>query len=179
MSRAPDPSSGPRLRPHPDQRFYQSPMQLFDLARAVQQLRDESTHGAAASSTGHRQRALYSRGPVTVAVFDLQPGGRIQEHVVVNGSVIVQPMSGHVIVRSEVGEHDVQQGQVLCIAPGVRHDVAAPDGAQMLLTVCLEFQPVKAKRPPAGGTRAGAGRGKAKKATPQSGSRGRRPRRAR
>lgn len=170
--------SGGRLRRHPEQRFYDSPMYVFDFAQAVQELRDEATHGGTKNSSGHRQRALYSRGPVTVAVFDLQPGGMIREHVVINGSAIVQPVSGHVIVRSDVGEHDVQQGQVLCIAPGVRHDVTAPDGAQMLLTVCLEFQPAKSKRPKAGAssrgnTRRTAAKPRAKKRGSTPGSKGR------
>jgi quercetin dioxygenase-like cupin family protein len=127
MSEQPD-----RLRQHPSKRF-QPTQHLLDLGKATAQLRAEPQAGGRAQ----RQQTLYRHGPVTVALFVFDRGARMPQHVA-EGVVTVDVLEGRLRMSAEGQAHDMTAGQILVMAPGVRHDVFAEEPTRMLLTVCLE-----------------------------------------
>jgi len=129
---APAPGGGGRLREHPQRRFA-APEQFFDLQAAVEHLAAEPGMMA----EGHRQIALYRHGPMTVGLFIFERGGRLPDHSA-EGVVILHGLSGRFEVRTAQGSHALRPGQILILAPNVKHDIAALESSRMLLTVCLE-----------------------------------------
>lgn len=121
-----------RLRQHPDERF-SAPQHHVDLSAITAQLRAEPLP----SQRNHRQETLYRHGPVTIALFLFERGARLPQHVA-EGVVTVHVLEGRLNMTAEGKSHDLSAGQLLVMAPGVRHDVHAVDSTRMLLTVCLE-----------------------------------------
>lgn len=121
----------PRLREHPVSRF-EGNVHFFDLNTAAQKLSDE-LHSA---TEGHRQIALYHYGSVTQVLFAFDEGGGLEKHSA-NGVVSIHVLNGRLAVNAEGEDHELQSGQVLMLAPGVRHDVRALEASNMLLTVHL------------------------------------------
>ncbi len=120
-----------RLKQRPEDRF-KAPVHQFDL---------EETGGriAAAVVTGtakHKHETLYKHGAVTVALFVFEKGAGLSEHVAA-GVVTVQVISGRLRMAAQGDSHVLNAGQMLIMAPGVRHDVQAEEESRMLLTVCL------------------------------------------
>jgi quercetin dioxygenase-like cupin family protein len=122
-------SSTDRLRPHPQERF-SAPAQLLDLQQSARELRAEPHHAV----EGHRQIALFRRGPVTLVQFVFEPGGILPEHSA-EGVVTIHVLAGHLVVVAEDEAHQVRPGQVLALAPGVPHTVRAEAASEVLLTV--------------------------------------------
>jgi quercetin dioxygenase-like cupin family protein len=118
-----------RLRPHPQDRF-SAPAQVLDLPRTAQELRSEP-HPAV---DGHRQIALFRRGPVTLVQFVFEPGGLLPEHSA-EGVVTIHTLAGRLVVVADDEAHTLGPGQVLALAPGVPHTVRAEIASEMLLTV--------------------------------------------
>ena len=132
LSRNPD---SDRLRQHPDQRFDRA-RQLIDLRAAAAELAAE-----AASAPGrHRQKTLIRYGPTTVALFHFTPNSSMPEHVT-KGTVTIHVLDGRMTVRTPDGASDLAAGQILVLAPNVKHDLHAPEETRMLLTVHLENNP--------------------------------------
>lgn len=121
-----------RLRTHPEERF-DSPHHKFDLKEITATLLAEPVAG----KHGHRQEALYKYGPVTVALFHFDQGAGLNEHVA-KGVVTVHVLEGQLKMTAEGTTHELSAGQLLVMAPGVKHDLHAVVPTQMLLTVCLE-----------------------------------------
>lgn len=123
--------SEPRLREHPVSRF-EGDVHFFDLNEAVAGLQREAHPGR----EGHRQIALYHYGSVTQVLFAFDEGGALEEHSA-NGVVSIHVLNGTLAVNAGGENHELQSGQVLMLAPGVRHDVRALESSNMLLTVHL------------------------------------------
>jgi quercetin dioxygenase-like cupin family protein len=121
-----------RLRQHPDQRFDRA-RQLIDLRAAAAELAAE----AAATPGRHRQKTLSRFGGTTVALFHFTPNSSMPEHVA-KGTVTLHVLEGRMSVKTPDGTSDLAAGQILVLAPGVKHDLHAPEESRMLLTVHLE-----------------------------------------
>ena len=121
-----------RLRQHPDQRF-ESAVHQLDLSTSAGALLAEPLP----PNRKHRQETLYRRGPVTVALFIFERGASLPQHLA-EGVVTVQVLSGRIKMNTEERTHELSAGQMLVMAPGVKHDVQAEETTRMLLTVCLE-----------------------------------------
>lgn len=121
-----------RLRVRPHERFA-DPEQWFDLEEQAESLLAEKSTNV----HGHRQIALYQHGPMTVGLWVFEPGGSIPDHEAA-GPVMIQALQGTLVVRVSETDRELGPGQLLVLAPHVEHSVSAPEGARMLLTVCLE-----------------------------------------
>lgn len=118
-----------RLRPHPQERF-SAPVQVVDLPLAAAELRSEPHPGV----DGHRQIALFRRGPVTLVQFVFEPGGILPEHSA-EGVVTIHTLGGRLVVVADDEAHTLGPGQLLALAPGVAHTVRAEIASEMLMTV--------------------------------------------
>ena len=119
-----------RPREHPDVRF--APEQhAIDLRAAAGELaRTPGRHG-------HRQKAIYRHGRLTVALFTFDAGASLPDHVAA-GVVTINVLDGLLRVSAGGVERALPAGNLLVLAPGVRHDVYAEQPSTMLLQVCLE-----------------------------------------
>lgn len=120
-----------RLRPHPAERFA-AEHDRVDLYQAAEMLEHEDS-----GQHGHRQIALFKHGPATVALFTFEAGARLADHVI-DGPVILQALAGHMRVTTEDAGYELNEGQLLRLAPGVRHDIAANLDSRLLMTICVE-----------------------------------------
>jgi quercetin dioxygenase-like cupin family protein len=121
-----------RMRKHPTERFDPA-QQRIDLNAAAADLAAE----AAASPGRHRQKTLIRYGPSTVALFHFTAGATMPEHHT-KGSVMIHVLEGRMTVRAGDQTPDLPAGQILVLAPGVKHDLHANEESRMLLTVHLE-----------------------------------------
>lgn len=118
-----------RLRQHPEDRLA-APVSVLDLAERAAQLKAEPH----ASVSGHRQIALFRRGPVTLVLYVFEPGGLLKEHRA-EGVVTIHVLAGQIEVTVTGTNHLLHAGHLLALAPGVPHTVSAPVLSEMLLTV--------------------------------------------
>lgn len=121
-----------RLRPPPSDRFAGAEHEL-DLPAALRALRAETRSGA----NGHRQITLLHHGPVRLILFAFDEGGRIPRHSAA-GWVTIHVLHGVLRVRTPEGEHVLNEGQILALAPNIAHDVDAVAESEMLLGVYPE-----------------------------------------
>jgi quercetin dioxygenase-like cupin family protein len=118
-----------RLRPRPSDRLAGSE-HTIDLKGALRSLRAETRAGA----NGHRQITLLHREPVRLVLYAFEKGGRIPQHTA-PGWVTIHVMRGALRVETPDAEYVLNEGQLLTLAPNIRHDVDAVDESDMLLGV--------------------------------------------
>jgi quercetin dioxygenase-like cupin family protein len=106
---------------------------VLDVAAALRALRAE----AGPSANGHRQITLLHQAPVRLVLFAFAAGGRMPEHRA-PGWVTIQVLRGALRVRTPDAQHDLAEGRILALAPGVPHDVEASEEGDMLLGVYPE-----------------------------------------
>ncbi len=123
--------SAERLRQHPEARFAAAQI-AFDFGEVAARLRSEPKAGEG----GHRQETLYRHGPVTIALFAFERFTGLAEHAA-RGIVSMQVLDGRLKITAEDQVHELGPGQMLVLAPGLRHAVAAEEESMMLVTVCL------------------------------------------
>jgi quercetin dioxygenase-like cupin family protein len=120
-----------RLRPHPQDRF--APLQIvIDLGVNVDRLRREHQTGEG----GHRQETLYKDRSLTIALFLFERFTGLKAHRVA-GLVSIHVLRGTLKITAEGQVHELRDGQMLLLAPGVSHDVRAEEESEMLLMVRL------------------------------------------
>ena len=122
--------SDERLREAPASRFDAEAL-VFDLNAELTALRAEGP-----PKHGHRQKTLFKHAGRTIALFAIEGGGGLPDHKTA-GTVSVQAVEGEVNVAAGSTDHRLREGQVLVIAPNVRHSVAAEHPAAFLLQVSL------------------------------------------
>jgi quercetin dioxygenase-like cupin family protein len=121
-----------RMRQHPTERF-EPEQHPIDLGEVAAQLRAEPRSG----DRTQRQKTLYRKGPVTIALFLFDRGAGLPQHVA-EGVVTIHVLDGRLKMSAEGQSHDMTAGQILVLAPGVEHDIFAQEPTRMLLTVCLD-----------------------------------------
>jgi quercetin dioxygenase-like cupin family protein len=117
--------TAPRLR-------FAADTDRFDLNQAAEALLCEGS-----GQNRHQQIALFKHGPATLALYCFKAGSSLPDHVV-DGPVIIHTLEGCLSVRTDEGELTLEAGQLLRLAPGVRHDIAAISDSRMLLNICIE-----------------------------------------
>jgi quercetin dioxygenase-like cupin family protein len=128
----PGETTGDRLRTPPAERFA-GERHLFSLGSVLAELRAEDHP----ERNGHRQVALFRRGPVTKVLFSFEEGGYLKEHST-PGLVSIHVLEGGLDVEADGREHEMSAGDVLILDAAVPHDVRARERSAMLLTVHLD-----------------------------------------
>ena len=83
---------------------------------------------------GRRSETVYKDGGLTVVLMAMEPGNMMAEHAA-GGTVTVHLLEGSVEVHADGAQARLAGGQLLALAPGVRHDVHALAESVVLLTV--------------------------------------------
>jgi len=105
---------------------------LIDLAHEI----EAAQAARSAQPSGRTARTLVKDGPLRVTLILLDAGGEIAEHHA-EGPISVHVISGTLRMRIDEEEHQIEEGQMLTVSAGVRHDVAADTDAVFLLTVAF------------------------------------------
>ncbi|MCC6423728.1 MAG: cupin domain-containing protein [Phycisphaerales bacterium] len=121
-----------RLREHPENRFA-APLHQIDINKVANQLSAEPLQGKRL----HRQETLYKHASATIALFLFEKDAYLPEHLA-EGVVSVQVLQGKLRMNVDGQANELSAGQILVLAPGVKHDVRALEPSRMLLTVCLQ-----------------------------------------
>jgi len=148
-----------RLRQDSHSRFT-SPQSAFDLEAVAGALAQEVGAGEA----GRRQVTLYKHSATTIALFLFGHLTHLPPHRT-NGTVVIHVLRGRLRVTAESQEHDLGAGQLLVLAAGVEHNVAAFEESAMLLTVHRDPVAAGVAAPPAS-ERATAERAASERSTP-------------
>ena len=120
-----------RLRQHPHERFA-APQLLVDLQTVISKLRSEPQAG----ERGHRQETLYRHDGYTIALFAFDRFTRLPAHKA-NGIVNIHVLRGCMKITAAEQVHELRAGQMLILAPGMEHAVAALEEGEILVTVHL------------------------------------------
>ena len=116
----------------PLERSFEGEVLVLDLTHEQEQV-----EGEALERTGRSARTLIKSGPMRVTLISLAPGGEIAEHQA-EGPITVQPVSGTIRFTAAGHTHELRPGQLLSLAPGIRHAVASPEGGAFLLTLASQ-----------------------------------------
>jgi hypothetical protein len=76
---------GDRLREHPETRFSDD-QQVLDLNEATRELLSEPP--SVSEAQGHKQKALFRHGPMTIGLWVFEPDGCLPDHVL-DGDVMI------------------------------------------------------------------------------------------
>jgi len=128
------PTPEQRLRPAPAKRFA-GPEHRVELESELTALRREPHDG----KDKHRQITVFRRDSLRLVLFAFEPGGRLAAHRA-PGFVVIHVLRGTVRVVTPRESHDLSAGRMLVLDPDVVHDMEAPEGADVLLTVSLAPQ---------------------------------------
>src|SRR5689334_12470813 len=121
-----DPQTG-RLRQHPEKRFA-APQLSVDLDTVVRKLRSEPHAG----ERGHRQETLYRHDGYTIALFAFDRFTGLSAHKA-NGIVNIHVLRGRMKITAAEQPHELRAGQMLILAPGMEHSVAAEEEGEVLV----------------------------------------------
>ncbi len=123
---------GERLREKPEERFA-APQHMFDLHAMLKALRAEP-HPA---QHGRRQETIYHHEAVTLILFSFEEGGSLPDHQA-NGTVTIQALEGRLQVQAGEEAYTLQPGNMVLLAPNIRHSVTATEQSALLVTVSRE-----------------------------------------
>lgn len=126
-----DTGNDERLRTPPQDRFGYAENH-FNLKSAAAVLRKEHS-----GEHHHKQITLYKHGATTVALFHFRANASLPEHQA-KGTVIIQCIDGAIGIQAEDEHHTLHAGEMLTLAPGVKHDIVAQKESDVLVTIHLE-----------------------------------------
>ncbi|MEO7363245.1 MAG: cupin domain-containing protein [Gemmatimonadaceae bacterium] len=84
--------------------------------------------------SGRTARTLVKEGPLRLTMMALAPGGELPEHST-DDPVSIHVLHGTAIFRALGNEYAMSAGDILTLAPGVRHAASSARGCSFLLTV--------------------------------------------
>lgn len=84
--------------------------------------------------SGRTARTLVKEGPLRLTMMALGAGGDLPEHST-DGPVTIHVLQGTAIFSALDTEYPLGTGDILALAPGVRHSARSAQGCRFLLTV--------------------------------------------
>ena len=107
-----------------------SPFLLFELQSELHRLRTEDHPWQA----GRNAKILVKHPDFRILLIGLRAGTHIAEHRAA-GSISVQTISGHVLIRAAGRAFDLPEGQLLALEREVPHDLEALAESAVLVTI--------------------------------------------
>jgi quercetin dioxygenase-like cupin family protein len=111
----------------------------LELAREIEQLRAEP----AWQEFDRNAKTLVKNPELRIVLMTLKPGARLDEHVAA-GAISIQVLSGRVRVHLPSESVELPAGELVAVAPAIRHDLEALESSAVLLTIA---QPGTESRP--------------------------------
>ncbi|MBI1379931.1 MAG: hypothetical protein GC161_02440 [Planctomycetaceae bacterium] len=126
-----EPSASCDRRPPIDRAAVQA--HRFDLREVAQFLHREKDD----ARRGHRQAAVYLRGPTSMSLLSFEAGGVLADQSL-DGLAILHCVDGRIEVETDAAVHVLESRQLVVLDRHVRHSVRAAVPSEMLLTVHLD-----------------------------------------
>lgn len=89
--------------------------------------------GSMRRGSGPTSRTLLKNGALSATLVTLPANGQVKEHQA-NGPITVHVLTGSMIFRVTDGEHALTAGDLLSLAPDIRHSIVSEEGVTFLLT---------------------------------------------
>jgi quercetin dioxygenase-like cupin family protein len=84
--------------------------------------------------SGLHSKLLLKADDLRLVLIAMEAGAKIKEHHA-DGSVSIHALEGTLCIHVQAREHDLHAGQILILAPGIKHDVEARADSAFLLTI--------------------------------------------
>lgn len=84
--------------------------------------------------TGRTARTLVKEGPLRLTMMAIAAGSELPEHST-DGPVTIHVLEGSAVFSALDTEYNMSAGDILALAPGVRHAARSTEGCRFLLTV--------------------------------------------
>jgi quercetin dioxygenase-like cupin family protein len=104
---------------------------VFKLSEEARTIQEQ-----ASSEHGPASRTLLKSGPLRVTLITLGVGGQIKEHQA-EGPITVHVLAGSLEFRTTEQTYSLASGELLSLAPGIRHSVQTQEGTAFLLTIAV------------------------------------------
>ena len=102
---------------------------------------DGAEHCSSTSPREHKpwQSGLYSKlllkaDDLRVLLIAMEAGSKSKEHHA-DGTVSVHALEGTLCIHEQRQTHNLRAGQILTLAPGIKHDLEAREDSALLLTI--------------------------------------------
>jgi quercetin dioxygenase-like cupin family protein len=89
--------------------------------------------GSMVRGTGPTSRTLLKNGRLSATLVTLPASGQINDHQA-SGPITVHVLTGSMVFRVPDGEHALTAGDLLSLAPNIRHSIVSEAGVAFLLT---------------------------------------------
>lgn len=107
-----------------------SPFLSFELQSELHRLREEDHPWQA----GRNAKILVKYPDLCILLIGLHPGTHIAEHKAA-GSISVQVLAGHILIRAAGRVFDLREGQFLSLEREIPHDLEALAESAVLVTI--------------------------------------------
>ena len=84
--------------------------------------------------SGLYSKLLLKADDMRLVFIAMETGAKLKEHHA-DGSVSIHALEGKLCVHVHAQAHDLHAGQILALAPGIKHDVEAREDSAFLLTI--------------------------------------------
>jgi quercetin dioxygenase-like cupin family protein len=84
--------------------------------------------------SGLHSKLLLKADDMRLVLIAMESGAKIKEHHA-DGTVSIHALEGALRIHVQAQAHDLHAGQILTLAPGIRHDVEAREDSALLLTI--------------------------------------------
>jgi quercetin dioxygenase-like cupin family protein len=101
----------------------------FDLARELTLARQHRPW-----QSGLCSKLLLKTNDLRLLLIAMETGARMKEHHA-DGTVSIHALEGELCIHVQEQAHDLHAGQILTLAPGIKHDVEAREESAFLLTI--------------------------------------------
>jgi quercetin dioxygenase-like cupin family protein len=118
----------------------------LELAHEIEQLRAEP----AWQEFDRNAKTLVKTPELRIVLMTLKPGARLDEHMA-PGAISIQVLSGRVRVHLPSEIVELPAGELVAVAPAIRHDLEALESSAVLLTIAqpgTEVRPEPEVAPP-------------------------------
>jgi quercetin dioxygenase-like cupin family protein len=84
--------------------------------------------------SGLYSKLLFKSDDLRLVLIAMETGARMKDHHA-DGTVSIHTLRGTLCIHLADRTHDLRTGQILTLAPGIKHDVEASEESEFLLTL--------------------------------------------
>jgi len=125
--------SDDRLRSKPSKRF-QGILHKFDLDDELERIKSEEL-SEEHFKQGHRQIELHRDKGTTLTLYHFEADGKIPEHSLDDGLVVIHVLDGKITVRTEDGDVSLEEDDLVTLQSNLAHSLEAEKESHLLLTI--------------------------------------------
>lgn len=133
MAMANTSESDDRPRPKPSKRF-EGKLHQFDLDDELERIKSEDLSEEHLKQ-GHRQIELQRDEGTTLTLYHFEPDGKIPEHSLDDGLVVIHVLDGQITVKTDEGDVSLEADDLVTLKSDLAHSLEAQQESHLLLTI--------------------------------------------